>query len=239
MIELPDGVYTASSYSIRRVPGEWAYARANKAEIERHWAKRASENPNYFNGRVHIMTAASLSEERLMGTVVEIDFADTLYWRETGFGDKLSVDCFGDAILVGNDGSLVYGRQASGGANSGFTYPPGGFLDPRDIDGDGTVDLDRSIYRELAEETGYRPSPGERKPGYIISRDGPFLSVGIVFELPCSGDEFCEMVSPHLAASAEQELAAMVVLKDASDIARHNISPYAKRIAMAVLGDRS
>ena len=238
MIEIPDGVHPASSYAVRRVPGEWAFARANKAQIEAHWAKRASENPNYFNGRVYIMTAASLRDGQFAGTVVDIDFADTLYWRENGFGGG-AVDCFGSAILLGCDGSLIYARQSSGHANAGYVYPPSGFLDPKDVDADGAVDFDRSIHRELAEETGYRPAGGERRPGYLVTRDGPFLTVSVVFELSCPGDEFCGRVSPHLAQAAEQELEAMVVLKEAGDIERHNIAPYAKRIAISLLGSRS
>lgn len=238
MIEIGDGVHSASSYSIRRIPGEWAFADTEKAEIERHWVRRKSESPSFYNGRVFVMNRATLEQGHLTGTIVETDFAASLYWRETGFRDQLAADCFGDAILVGSDGSLVYGRQASGLVNSGFAYPPSGFLDPKDVDEDGAADLDRSIYRELLEETGYRPSEGERKPGYIIARDGPFLSVGIVFQLSCSGEEFCEKIAPYLASSAHQELEAMVVLKDVADIGRHNISPYAKRIAMALLAGK-
>jgi hypothetical protein len=239
MIGIPDGVYTANSYSIRRVGRPWPFADANRAEIGRHWAKRTAENPNYFNGLVFIMREAALSGGQLTGTVLEIGFADTLYWRETGFGDSGAVDCFGSAILRGNDGSLIFARQSPGYANSGFVYPPCGFLDRKDVDEDGAVDLDRSIFRELFEETGYRPEASERQPGYLVTRNGPFLTVSIVFQLPCTGQEFCEKVSSHLAQSAEQELEAMVVLKDVDAAGRHNISPYAKRLAMALLGGQS
>jgi hypothetical protein len=239
MIGIPSGVYAANRYSIRRVAGSWPFANANKVEIERHWAKRTTENPNYFNGRVYIMPEAALNGGLLTGTVLEIGFADTIYWRDTGFADASAVDCFGSAILRGSDGSLIYARQSPGHANSGFVYPPSGFLDPKDVDEDGAVDLDRSIYRELFEETGYRPQAGERQPGYIVTRDGPFLTLSIVFQLSCSGEEFREKLSSHLAQSAERELEAMVVLKDVAALAQHNISPYAKRLALALLGGRS
>ncbi len=190
MIEIPDGVHRIGSYSIRRSEEAWAFAERERNRIESHWACRSAQNPKFFNGRVHIMLSGSLSGDHLSGTIAETDFASSLFWRETGFKDPGVADCFGAAIFSCADNSLVFGRQSPGNINSGLVYPPGGFLDPRDIGENGMADLDRSIAREVAEETGCGWAEFPREPGYLAVRDGPYLCVGIVYRIPLPGRDF-------------------------------------------------
>jgi hypothetical protein len=235
MIEIPEGVHRVHHCSIRRDAPRWSFAAEEDPAIRRHWALRSAENPKFFNGRVHIMTSGALRRGRLEGSLAETDFAASLYWRESGFKDRTVVDCFGSAIFVASDGALVYGQQTPGNINSGLIYPPGGFLDERDIGASGAVDIDGSVAREVMEEMGLDASTLRRDDGYLVTRDGPLLSVGLVFRLPMPGQVFRALVGERLANDTAQELETMVTLRSAADVARHAMPGYAARIAMFLL----
>ncbi len=235
MIEIPEGVHRVRSCSIRCDAPCWPFAAEENLAIRRHWAMRSAENPKFFNGRVHIMTSGALRRGRLEGSIAATDFAASLYWRESGFKDRTVVDCFGSAIFVASDGGLIYGRQTPGNINSGLIYPPGGFLDERDIGASGAVDIDGSVAREVMEEMGLDASALLRDDGYLVTRDGPLLSVGVVYRLPMSGEDFCAEAKERLANDAAAELETLVSLQSAADAARHAMPGYAARIAMFLI----
>ncbi len=134
------------------------------------------------------MTSGALQDDCLDGVLAATDFAASLYWRETGYRDQAVVDCFGSAIFLGSDGALIYGRQSAGHINAGMLYPPGGFIDERDIGRGGAVDLDASIAREITEETGLNPTALRRDRGFLVTRYGPLLSIGVIYQLTLPGE---------------------------------------------------
>jgi hypothetical protein len=235
MIEIPEGVHRVGACSIWRDAPCWPFAAEEDLAIRRHWALRSAENPKFFNGRVHIMTSGALRRGRLEGSLAATDFAASLYWRETGFKDRKVVDCFGSAIFVASDGALVYGRQTPGNLNSGLIYPVSGFLDERDIGASGAADIDAGVAREVMEEMELDASAFPRDDGYLVTRDGPFLCVGVVYRLPMTGEEFCAQVKERLANDAAPELEGLVCLRSEADVARYAMSDYAARIAMFLL----
>jgi hypothetical protein len=235
MIEIPEGVHRVRTCSIRCDAPSWPFAAEEDLAIRRHWALRSAKNPKFFNGRVHIMTSGALRRGRLEGSVVATDFAASLYWRESGFKDRSVVDCFGSAIFVGSDGALVYGRQTPGNMNMGLIYPPGGFLDERDIGASGAVDIDGSVAREVMEELGLDAAVLVRDDGYLVTRDGPLVCVGVVYRLSMPGEDFCAQVKERLANDAAPELEALVCLKSADDAAQRAMPGYAARVAMFLL----
>ena len=181
------------------------------------------------------MVSGFLREGALEGGLAATDFAASLYWRETGYQDRSVVDCFGSAILLGSDGALIYGRQTPGNVNTGMIYPPGGFIDERDIGSGGAAGIDGSVERELMEETGLDPAAISRDAGYLVTRDGPFLSVGVVYRLAVPGKEFCGETNGQLAKGGAPELEALVALNGAADADAHAMPGFALRIAMALL----
>jgi len=237
MIEIPEGVHRIRRCSIRCGTESWPFASREDSAIRRHWAQRSARNPKFFNGRVYVMISGALHEDCLEGRLAATDFAASLYWRETGYRDWTVVDCFGSAILLGSDGTLIYGRQTPGNINSGMLYPPGGFIDGRDIDRCGTAGLDGSIAREVAEEMRLHPGALCRDAGYLVTRDGPLLSVGIIYRLAVPGREFCAQVQASLTNDAAPELEALVPLASADEAAAHAMPGYARQIAMALLPD--
>lgn len=233
MIEIAEGVYPVSHCAVRCVAQPWPFAVERQSEITRHWQKRLGENPKFFNGGVYIMTSASFADGGLTGSIVETDFASSLYWRETGFEDHSVVDCFAPAIILCADGGLVYGRQSAGNVNAGLAYPPSGFLDARDITENGEADLAGSAARELQEEIGGAVCVLPRDPGYLLVRQGPYLCVGVVYRSPLPSEAF--VAAAQQIAKADDELEALVALRCKADISRHSMRDYAKYIAEYLL----
>jgi 8-oxo-dGTP pyrophosphatase MutT (NUDIX family) len=235
MIEIPEGVHRIRRCAIRCGAEPWPFASFEENAICRHWSQRSASNPKFFNGRVYIMTSGALRQDCLVGNLAATDFAASLYWREAGYRDRTVVDCFGSAILLGSDGALIYGRQTSGNINSGMLYPPGGFIDQCDFFSCGMADLDGSIAREVAEEIGLDPGTLHRDPGYLVTKDGPLLSVGVIYRLAMPGQEFCAQAKALLASDAAPELEALIPLACAAEAAAHAMPGYARQIAAALL----
>ena len=234
-IDIPDGVYRISACALRRTGERWAFADREQTAIQRHWVRRSAETPAFFNGCVYVMVEATLDHDSFAGRLVETDFASSLYWRETGYRDPTVVDCFGSALLIGADGALIYGRQAPGHVNSGLIYPPGGFIDRNDIGRDGAVDIDGSVNREISEETGVDPAQLTRDAGYIVARDGPLLSVGIIYRCGAASHDLIAQIMTRLSAESAPELEALVALTCKADLAAHQMPGYARRLAEALL----
>jgi hypothetical protein len=97
----------------------------------------------------------------------------------------------------------------------------------------GTVDFDGSIAREVTEEMRLDPSTLDRDAGYLVTKDGPLLSIGIVYRLVVPGHEFCAQVKARLASDAAPE--ALVTLACAAEAAAHAMPGYARQIATALL----
>ena len=235
MIDIPEGVYLINACALRRTAEPWAFAERERTAIERHWVRRAAVTPGFFNGRVFVMVAGSCVGDRLEGHLAETDFASSLYWRETGFRDPSIVDCFGSALLIASDGALIYGRQAPGNVNSGMIYPPGGFIDRHDVGDDGRIDIDGSIVREIGEETRLDPTHLMRDPGYVVTRDGPHLSVGIIHRAPEPAQMLIDRILARLKLEAAPELEALIALRRKTDIGTHILPGYARRLAEALL----
>ena len=234
-LAVPDGVHRVRRCNIACAAGTWAWAERQRSTIDAHWRHRLAQSPAFFNGGVFVMPAAHLADGVLSGHLVATDFASALTWRETGFPDTSVADCFCAALLLSSDGALFYGRQSPGNVNAGKTYPPSGFIDSRDIAADGTLDIDAGVARELAEETGIDASTLTRAPGYIVSRAGPLLCVGVVYRASQPALSLAQTVTTWLARSPDPELEAIVPLRTFADCAAHAIEPYARQLAQALL----
>jgi 8-oxo-dGTP pyrophosphatase MutT (NUDIX family) len=222
-----------------RVAGErWAFADRYGAEIDAHWARRKADNPAFFNGTLHLMTRHDLAEGAFTAQLVRTDFKSFLYWRETGAPDRSVADAFGSALLRSVEGHVLLGRQRPGNINGGLAYLPGGFIDARDVVEDGAIDIEASIARELAEETGLEPAALERTPGFILTFLGPMVSIAAEFRSPLPAEELCAAISAHIAAEADPELAEMVVVRSARDLDGLDVAAYASVLLPALFEGR-
>jgi 8-oxo-dGTP pyrophosphatase MutT (NUDIX family) len=135
------------------VDWQWPFANDHRAAITSHFKILKQKKPALWNGRVLLLRYFDLSDVVLRGVFFEADFADLLAWRDWGFPDQTIHACFAMAAIEGIDKGFVLGAMGQHTANSGLIYFPTGTPDRDDLDGE-RVDFDRSVRRELAEETG-------------------------------------------------------------------------------------
>ena len=208
----------------------WGFAETHKDAIEAHWARRTADNPNFFNGTIFVLGAAHIAGDTFHGFFLKTDFRSFLYWREQAFPAAGARDAFGSAIIRAGDGSVLLGRQSAGNVNSGLAYPPGGFIDQRDVDGTGHIDLAASIARELSEETGLAVHTSDVTPGYIFTFDGSLVSMGIEYRFSADADALRATILAHTATEAKPELADIVIVRSAADIDGARVPPYTTRL---------
>lgn len=218
---------------LRVSDGRWAFADTHHAEIDAHWARRKSDNPAFFNGALYVMTRHVLTDGGLSAELARADFKSVLYWRETGFRDASVADAFGSALIRSGEGHVLLGRQRPGNVNGGLAYLPGGFIDARDERAEGLIDIEASIARELAEETGLTPSMLHRVPGFILTFAGPMLSIAIEYRSAEPAEALRAKIHDHIAAETEPELSDVVVVSSARDLAGLAVPAY----VTVLLGD--
>lgn len=146
-------VFPVERLDLRFVQKPWAFAETKRAAIDAHFAELQRAKPAIWNGRVLLMHRQVVSEGTLRGEYLETDFASFTAWRHWGWPAAGVRNCFAAAALASADGAILLGRMAAHTANTGQVYFPCGTPDRSDVAGD-RVDLERSVARELKEETG-------------------------------------------------------------------------------------
>ncbi len=218
-------------------PGSWDFAERRAREIDSHWQRRVEELPGVFNGTVHLMRRHAISDGVLDGAFVRADFKSYLYWRDRGRPDCGTVDAFGSALIRSADGAVMLGVQRRG-INAGLAYPPGGFIDERDVKSDGAIDIEASIVRELAEETGLTLGDVERTEGFYATFTGRLLSIGIEFRSRLATADLTSLIARHIAGEEEPELARIVAVRSSADAAPIAMPRYAGLLVEELLANR-
>ncbi|MCC7252422.1 NUDIX hydrolase [Hyphomicrobium sp.] len=222
-------VLAATGVDLNVTDGGWAFADRSREEIDQHWELRTHEKPGFFNGVVHLMTECALSAGGMFSArFVRTDFKSFLYWRETGWCDQSVMDAFGSALILSADGQVLLGRQSAGHLNSGLCYPPSGFIDVRDIGPDGRIDIDGSVAREIAEETGLAAPAIARTGGYVLTFAGPVLSIAVPYRSPLPGAALLKDAARHISAEADSELADLVLAAPGDAAAGLPMPDYAR-----------
>ena len=235
MTHVADHTVRVEHCLLTAVDQPWPFALERAAEIEAHWLQRSAENPKFFNGRLRMLSSYALAGDTLTGECLETDFKQFLYWRETGEPDAGVTDVFASALIWSSDGYLLLGRQTPGNINAGLTYLPGGFIDPRDVGGDGQIDIAASSEREVAEETGLGPDVLTRQPGFLLGFCGNQLSIAVEYCCALTADATRERARAHLAQDRDPELADVVLVRQHSDLAGVAMPAYAQLLLASVL----
>jgi len=134
-------------------PRAWPFAARRRAEIDAHFARRQQQTPALFNGTVLVLPEHAIDGAVFRGTFMPTDYASFLAWQDWGRSEEGVRDCFAQGALRSADGAFLIGVMGPHTANAGKIYFPSGTPDLSDVRGD-TVDLDLSVWREVAEETG-------------------------------------------------------------------------------------
>lgn len=217
----------------------WAYARDAAADIDAAWENARRANPNFFNGAVYLLDAVTFSGGQLDARLLRSDFKSYLYWRRAGFPQTGVRDGFGSALIRAADGAYLLGRQRAGNVNSGLAYLPGGFIDGRDVAADGRIDIAASIARELEEETGLTSADVEALPGFLVTDNGPHLSIAMTFQSPLASDALKAHIETHIASDAASELERMVIVRSVGDLDGLAMPSYVGVLLGHLMGEAS
>ncbi len=219
------------------VSGEgWPFADAAEAEVAAHWARRSAESDKLFNGQIVLATGYDLRDRRFSAKFITTEFRKFLYWREHASPDTGVFDTFGTALIVSSEGDAILGRQRPGNINAGLAYPPGGFIDRRDLAASGEIDIDASIAREITEETGIDAAVLSREPGYLLTFTGQQISIAAVFRCPWTSSETQNRIRAHIATEADPELEEIVVVTETTDLDKLAMPHYARVLLGAYFG---
>jgi 8-oxo-dGTP pyrophosphatase MutT (NUDIX family) len=198
------------------VPKPWPFAEERRAEIDAYFAELQRQKPAIWNGRVLLLHRQVMSEGVFRGDYLETDFASFTAWRHWGMPKAGVHDCFGAAAVIAADGAVLLGVMGAHTANAGWIYFPAGTPDPSDIVG-GTVDLDRSVARELKEETGLDVSEFASDPGWTTVLEGGLIVQIKTLRSPLAAEELRARMLAHLATEAEPELADIRIVRGRAD----------------------
>lgn len=229
MLSSDDAVQRVDRVTLRAGDTKWAYAQRHAGEIESHWQKARAVTPTFFNGIIYLIEHIDMSEEHFFGRLIKTDFKSYLFWRDRGFELGAGVvDGFGSALIRSAEGHIILGRQRPGNVNSGLAYLPGGFIDGRDVDEHGAVDVAQSVAREVSEETGLGAAELDPQPGFLVTRTGAHVSFAVEYRSDLTSDDLAARIAAHIAADPDPELSAVVVIKCAEDCAGVAMPPYAE-----------
>ncbi|MDR4306391.1 NUDIX hydrolase [Chelatococcus sambhunathii] len=205
------------------------------SEIDEAWRAALERRPKMFDGRILLADRVALE-----GDTLEVDFREagfsTLMWlRGAGASEARLFNVFGAAAVISRDGAALLGRMAPHTANAGQIYFPCGTPDLGDVCGE-TVDLEGSIARELAEETGLAAPVVRSTEKAIAIFDGRLVGFIRRFETDLDAGELEARALAHLAAEREPELDRIVMARSAAELG--DASPRYVELALgALLGD--
>lgn len=213
----------------------WPFAVRERAAIASNWQRRQAQNPAMFNGRIYIMLRHHIARGTLHGAFAATDFASYVFWRDSGHADASVRDGFGSAILRSSERHVLLGHAGAHTLNAGRCYLPGGFIDARDVRGDGTIDIDASIARELTEETGIGWDELDRRPGYWLSMCGPLVSIAVELKIDQPAVALRQRILHHAAREAHPELADVSIVASANAAADPKIMLYSRQLVVHLL----
>jgi len=234
---LPPAIHRVGRIDLVRGSGPWAFEHVNRAAIADHFAEAQKRTPELWNGRTLKLVDYVFEDGVFRGTCVETSFAAFLAWRDWGAPDMACRNLFGSAVLRSGDGALLYGVMGPGTANTGLIYPPGGGLDLDDVTSGGTIDIQGSLLRELAEETGIQAGDVTPGPTFIVF-DGPRISCARVLDVPVEAGPLRERIMRFSAASEDQELSDVRIMRHPQDLEDPMIVPFARVLGKALLDGR-
>ena len=202
---------------LRFEPAPWPFADDRRSEIDAHFAKLRAEKPQMWNGRVLLLRREQIVGSLLSGAYSEVDFASFVAWRDWGLPDKSVRNCFAMAALRSADGAFLLGEMGAHTATAGQIYFPAGTPDRLDLVGD-TVDLERGVMRELAEETGLTLADVVPEPGWTAVLHGQRTALMKIVEARVSADALSERIRAFLSSDRQPELADVHIVRTLGDL---------------------
>ena len=209
-------------------PYRWTWAQDNQAFIAENWRRLRADKPRLFDGRILLVSAHGVLGETLRADFFEAGYSEFLGWREAGFPATPVVNGFAMGALQSADGVFVMGVMGAHTANAGRVYFAAGTPDRSDVLADGTVDLAASVTREIEEETGLRPAPGDVHDEWIVVREGPKLAFLRPIRMPIEAERLAARIRAHLECDPDPELAGVRLVRGPADIDEAEMPDFLK-----------
>lgn len=211
---------------LRTFERRWDWPERHRSAVDAHWDTARRANAGYFDGEVFSLGPWRIADGVLEGELQPTRFREYIYWRSQGYpADAGAYEGFGSALILSAEGHVILGRQRAGNVNGGLAYLPGGFIDRNDIEANGEVDIDQSVARETAEETGLGPAELERVAGYCIIETGVQVSIVCTFRSHLTAGDLVRRIGRHVAAQPKSELTEAVVITG-GDYDRSDVPAY-------------
>jgi hypothetical protein len=198
-------------------PRPWAFAIERRTEIDAYFAACQRAQPTLWNGRVLLLYEHTIEGDIFRGRCLETDFASFLAWRDWGFPDTAITNFFAMGALRAADGALLLGVMGPHTTNAGRIYFPSGTPDPDDVVG-AAVDLERSLWREVAEETGLGRADLDAMLGWIAVHAGPRIALIKPMRAFVDTDALRARILAHLARHPQPELSDIHLVRGPADL---------------------
>ena len=117
---------------------------------------------------------------------------------------------------MAGDGAFLLGVMAPHTFHAGEVYFPSGTPDPDDIV-DGKVDLDFSLRRELAEETGLAAADVSAESGWTTVVDGSLIAQIKLVRVEQDAERLRARILEHLRREAQPELVDIRIVRGRAD----------------------
>jgi hypothetical protein len=202
---------------LRFSPRPWRFAEEHRTEIDAYFATLRRATPALWNGRVLLLADVAMGNAALGGAYFATDFASFIAWRDWDFPDPAIRNCFSMGALRAADGAFLLGVMAERTANAGKIYFPSGTPDLNDVV-DGRVDLERNVWRELAEETGLTDEDFAAEPGWCAAFAGARIAVIKVLQARTQAVELRRRILAHIGREREPELTDVRVVRGPADL---------------------
>jgi 8-oxo-dGTP pyrophosphatase MutT (NUDIX family) len=194
----------------------WPFAQERRGEIDAFFAERQRQRSGMWNGRVLVLHDFAVTNETFRGAFFETDYAAFHAWSQWGFPDDTVKNGFAAGALRSADGAFVLGEMGPQTANAGHIYFPCGTPDPADVAG-SRVDLDASLRREIAEETGIGEGDYQADPGWYVILAGPRVALIKVLQARDTAAVLRRRVEETLVRQATPELAGIRLVRSPAD----------------------
>jgi 8-oxo-dGTP pyrophosphatase MutT (NUDIX family) len=195
----------------------WAFAEANRGDIDAHFVGLQRTNPALWNGKVLMLGAFTIGDRTFRGNYFPVDYASFIAWRDWNYPDPDARDCFAMGTIRSADGAFLLGVMAPTTANPGLIYFPCGTPDPSDVTGD-KVDLDANVERELAEETGLRVTEFDVQAGWLTVLAGPWIANMKMLQAREPAATLRARILEHLARQRRPELSDIRIVRGHEDL---------------------
>lgn len=214
-----------TSLDLRLENSPWRFEQERAAEIDAHFSKVQAQKPDVWNGRILLMHRWAVSGDTFSGAYREVNFASLLAWRDFGFPDTTTFNCFGMAALRSADGAFLLGEMASTTANAGRIYFPAGTPERADVT-DGKLDLMANVLRELAEETGVVATEIEVADHWTFIPSGQRLALMLKLQAREDAKTLRERIIAHFPNDPHRELSDIHIVRSLADVDEERMPPW-------------